>query len=150
AQRRGGPMTDPSALPPPPASPGPRRRLAVGAALLLAYGALAALYLRPLWRIGSDHLLGHTDDPVFNLYVLKWGVHQLRLGLPEFLDANIFYPARGATAFSDHLLGPALQLLLLLALHGVPNPIAGYNLLLASSFVLSGAATCWVLWRSGR
>lgn len=57
---------------------------------------------------------------------------------------------RGTLAFSDHLLGPASQLLVLLDLRLVPNAIAGYNLLLASSFVLSGATTCWVLRQGGR
>jgi hypothetical protein len=77
-------------------------------------------------------------------------VHQLRLGLPDLWDANFFYPVRGALTFSDHLIGPAAQLLLLADLRLVPHAIAGYNLLAASSFVLAGAATSWVLRQSGR
>jgi hypothetical protein len=70
--------------------------------------------------------------------------------MPDFWNANFYYPVQGALAFSDHLLGPALQLLLLLDLRLVPNSVAGYNVLLVSSFVLSGATTSWVLHRGGR
>lgn len=124
--------------------------LLAAAALLLLYAVPTCVFLQPLWNRFGDHLVGHGGDPVFNLYVLKWSARQLRLGLPDLWDANFFYPLRGALALSDHLLGPALQLLLLRQLRLVPNAIAGYNLLLASSFVLSGAATAWVLRRSGR
>jgi hypothetical protein len=126
------------------------RVVLAGAAVLLLYGIAALLYLHALWPRFGHLLAGRTADPVFNLYVLKWGVHQLRLGLPDLWNANCFYPVQGALALSDHLLGPALQLLLLLDLRLVPNAIAGYNLLLASSFVLSALTTCWVLRRSGR
>jgi hypothetical protein len=120
------------------------------AGLLAAYTVPALLYLRSLRGAAGERILGRSGDPTFNLYVLKWGVHQLRLGLPDLWDANFFYPARGALAFSDHLIGPAAQLLLLLDLRLVPNAVAGYNLLAASSFVLAGAATAWVLRQSGR
>lgn len=119
-------------------------------ALVLLYAVPAAIYLRPAWASWSRRILGESGDPVFNLYVLKWGVHQLQLGLPDLWDANFFHPARGVLALSDHLIGPAAQLLVLLQLHLVPNAVAGYNLLLASSFALSGAATAWVLRQSGR
>jgi hypothetical protein len=129
---------------------GGARRLFTGAALLLLYAIPAAVYLHPILLSWGGRILGDGADPILNLYVLKWGAHQLRLGLPDLWDANFFYPARGVLAFSDHLIGPALQLLLLLDLHLVPNAVAGYNLLLTSSFVLSGATTCWVLRQSGR
>ncbi|HEY7215599.1 MAG TPA: hypothetical protein VIC28_13295, partial [Thermoanaerobaculia bacterium] len=111
------------------------------------YTALTLVYFWPLPRLWSDHLGPDLGDPLFNLWVLKWGVHQLRLGLPDFWDANIFYPAKGTLAFSDHLLGPAAQLALFLLV--IPNAIAGYNSLFLSSFVASALATCWVLRRCG-
>jgi hypothetical protein len=80
-----------------------------------------------------------------SLYVLKWGVHQIRLGLPDLWNANLFYPTRGALALAEHLLGPAAQLALFETV--IPNAIAGYNFLFLSSFVASALATCWVLRR---
>jgi hypothetical protein len=140
----------------PPAPPGWRRLLPLRLLLLrlLPWLALAALYTLvtliyfwPLPRLFGDHLGPGLGDPLFNLYVLKWGAHQIRLGLPDVWNANIFYPTRGALAFSDHLLGPAAQLLLFLAV--VPNAIAGYNFLFLSSYVASALAVAWVLRRSG-
>ena len=73
---------------------------------------LTLVYLRPLWRVGGDRLPFSQGDPLFNLYVLKWSAHQIRLGLPDLWNANLFYPTRGTLALSDHLLGPAAQLVL--------------------------------------
>jgi hypothetical protein len=116
-------------------------------AVLCLYTALTFVYFWPLPRLWQDHLGPELGDPLFNLYVLKWGVHQIRLGLPDFWNANLFYPTRGALALSDHLLGPAAELALFETV--IPNAIAGYNFLFLSSFVASALATCWVLRRCG-
>jgi hypothetical protein len=118
--------------------------------LLALYCVPTLLFFYPAWTTLTRRLIGDAGDPTFNLYILKWGAHQVRLGLPDFWNANFMYPVRGTLAFSDHLLAPALQLVVLQKLDLVANAIAGYNLLLVSSFVLSGAATCWVLRRGGR
>jgi hypothetical protein len=110
---------------------------------LAAYTAYTLYFLRPIWRLFPDHLTPNARDPLFNLYVLKWGAHQAREGFPAFWDANFFFPVRGALALSDHLLGPAL------VTAAFPNPIAAYNLLLFGSFVASGLATAWVLRAAG-
>jgi hypothetical protein len=117
------------------------------AAVAAAYSLLTLIYLRPIWRVGGDHLAPHLGDPLFNLYVLKWSARQIGLGLPDLWNANFFYPTRGALALSDHLLGPAAQLALFLRV--VPNAIAGYNFLFFTSFVASALAVCWVCRRAG-
>lgn len=123
------------------------RRPLTWAAITGLYTALAALSLRPIWSFGGDHLTNSLSDPLFNLWVLKWGAHQIGLGMPDFWNANIFYPTHGTLAFSDHLLGPAAQLALFLKI--VPNAIAGYNFLLFTTFVGTALATCWVARRAG-
>lgn len=123
------------------------RRLLTGLVGIAIYALLATLYLRPICRVYADHIAPGPGDPVLNLYFLKWGMHQIGLGLPDVWDANFFFPMKGALTLSDHLLGPALQLFLLRPL--VPSAIAGYNLLLWSSFVLTGASTAWVLRQAG-
>ncbi|HEV7504161.1 MAG TPA: hypothetical protein VGS07_04555 [Thermoanaerobaculia bacterium] len=123
------------------------RRVLAWAAITGLYAAIATLSLRPIWRFGGDHLTNSLSDPLFNLWVLKWGAHQVQLGMPDFWNANIFYPTKGALAFSDHLLGPAAQLALFLKI--VPNAIAGYNFLLFTSFVATALATCWVARQGG-
>ncbi|MES1242530.1 MAG: hypothetical protein ABUT39_13030 [Acidobacteriota bacterium] len=116
-------------------------------AATMLYAALALVYLRPVWSVWQDRIAPGTEDSLFNLWVLKWSAHQLRLGLPDLWDANIYWPTRGTLALSDHLLGPALQLVLFEAV--VPNAIAGYNFLFFTSFVLTGLVVCWVMRRSG-
>ncbi|HEY0555846.1 MAG TPA: hypothetical protein VGG20_16445 [Thermoanaerobaculia bacterium] len=122
-------------------------RLLPWLAVALLYTAVTLIYFWPLPRLFGTHLGPDLGDPLFNLWVLKWGVHQIRLGLPDVWDANIFFPTRGALTFSDHLLGPAALLVPFLWI--VPNAIAGYNFLFVSSYIASALAVCWVLRRSG-
>lgn len=125
----------------------PARRALPWLALTALYTALTLVYFWPLPRLWGDHIGPDLVDPLFNLYVLKWGAHQIGLGLPDVWDANIYYPTKGTLAFSDHLLGPAAQLFLFEKI--VPNALAGYNFLFLSSFVASALSVCWVLRRSG-
>jgi hypothetical protein len=117
------------------------------AAAVAAYTLLTLIYLRPIWRVGGDCLPFTHDDPLFNLYVLKWSAHQIRMGLPDLWNANLFYPTPGTLTLSDHLLGPAAQLALFLTI--VPNAIAGYNFLFFTAFVATALAVCWVCRRAG-
>jgi hypothetical protein len=116
-------------------------------AVVSLYTLITLVYLRPIWRVAGDRLAPSLDDPLFVLYVLKWSAHQIRLGLPDLWNANLFYPTRGALALSEHLLGPAAQLVLFLKI--VPNAIAGYNFLFFTSYVASAVAVCWVCRRAG-
>src|SRR5579863_842096 len=125
------------------------RRFCLALGLVTFFCALTALELRTLRWADPILLWGRTGDPVFNLYVLKWSAHQLGLGLPDLWNANFFFPAKGTLAFSDHLLGPALQMLVLGRLGILANSISVYNLLLATSFALSVVVTSWVLRQSG-
>jgi hypothetical protein len=116
-------------------------------AVTVLFTGVTLLYLRPVWRVWESHVPQSLIDPVFNLYVLKWGVRQIHLGLPDVWNANLFHPNPGTLALSDHLLGPAAMLTVLLEV--LPGPIAGYNFLFFTSFVGSALATCWVVRRSG-
>jgi hypothetical protein len=82
-------------------------------------------------------------DPALNCWILGWDASHLTrfLGgnlyvLDGFWDANIFYPATGALAYSEMLLVQAVQALPVYVLTG--NPVLCYNLLFLSTFVLSG------------
>jgi hypothetical protein len=123
------------------------RPVLVWTAVTCLFTAVSLFYFWPLARYWGDHIGPDLGDPLFVLWVLKWGAHQIRLGLPDFWNANIFYPTRGALAFSDHLLGPAAELFLFLKVF--PNAIAGYNFLFVTSFVGSALAVCWMLRKSG-
>jgi hypothetical protein len=124
----------------------------VWTAVTCLFTAVTLLYFWPLPRVWGDHIGPDLGDPLFVLWVLKWGVHQIRLGLPNLWNgsvwnANIFYPTKGTLAFSEHLLGPAAELFLFLKVF--PNAIAGYNFLFVTSYVGSALAVCWVLRKTG-
>jgi hypothetical protein len=114
---------------------------------LVLYVALTLLIFAPAVgdpRAGIGPGLG---DPLFNLYVMKWGAHQISQGLPDLWNAPFFFPARGTLALSDHLVGPAAAFLLLRKA-GLPS-LAAFNLLLLATFALGAWTAYWVLRRSG-
>jgi len=91
-------------------------------------------------------LLGATvgaGDPYLNLWILGWGMqasvsHPASLLTGGVFNANIFYPATGTLAYSDHLL---LQSLLLAPLYAVTHDVVlCYNVLLLASLVASACA----------
>jgi len=117
----------------------------------LAYLALTACFLRPIWRTLRTAIAPDLGDPLFLLYVLKWGVHEARLGTlgrGGFWNAPFYFPLRGVTALSEHMLGPSLLATAWTAVD--PDLVACFNLLLAASFVAGALAVYWVLARSGR
>jgi len=112
---------------------------------LLAYGVAAVLTTWPL-VLYPRALLGATSgpgDPYLNLWILGWDMQTL-LSKPAavfngaIFNANIFYPATGTLAFSDHLL---LQSLLLAPLYAITHDVVlCYNVLLVASLVASALA----------
>jgi hypothetical protein len=113
----------------------------------LGYLALSLFYLRPIGRVFRTHIGPDPADPWFNLTVLEWGIRQMRMGLADFWNLPIFFPARSVTTYSDHLFGPAVLGSLFTAVY--PNAIAFYNLLFLGSFVLCGWSTWYILRRAG-
>jgi hypothetical protein len=114
-----------------------------GAVVAAAYLVVTIAMTWPLARGLTRDVPSDLQDPLFVMWVLSWGAEQLRgiLGgdlarVTSFFDANIFYPAPLALAYSEHLFAQALQILPVYAATG--NPILCYNLLFLSTFVLSG------------
>jgi len=112
---------------------------------LVAYLAAAAVTTWPL-VLHPRALLGAPSgpgDPYLNLWILGWGM-QAVLSNPASLfngtvfNANIFYPATGTLAYSDHLL---LQSVLLAPFYAVTHDVVlCYNVLLLASLVASALA----------
>lgn len=111
--------------------------LGEGVAAFLLFAGLTHLFLRPFHRVWRDHLAPDLGDPLFNLYVLEWVQRQIRLGFPDLVGANFYFPLDNALLLSDHLVGIAFQALALEKL--LPGePVAIYNLLVFLAFPLSG------------
>jgi hypothetical protein len=113
-----------------------RNTRAVGLASL-AYIAVATAFTWPLaMRLnGVPHDPG---DPLLNTWILWWsGTQAVPLTTPWW-NAPMFYPATGALAFSEHLLGLAPIAAPIIAL--THQPLVGYNVALIATFVLSALA----------
>lgn len=91
-------------------------------------------------RLGA---LQGAGDPYLNLWILGWGLHAWTTDPASVLggrvfDANIFFPAEGTLAYSDHFLLQALALSPVYAVSG--NAVLCYNLLVIGSIAASGMA----------
>lgn len=105
------------------------------------YAAAAVVLTWPLARHLTDHLIAHhnpaaTSDSPLNAWILTWALHALTHFPMRLFQANIFYPASDALAFSDTLLGNQVLFAPVYAATG--NPVLGYNVTLLGAFVLNG------------
>ena len=112
---------------------------------LLAYLAAAVVTTWPL-AIHPTSLLGAPSgpgDPFLNLWILGWDMqavigHPISILNGAVFNANIFHPAAGTLAYSDHLL---LQSALLAPLYAITRDVVlCYNVLLIASLVASALA----------
>ena len=82
-------------------------------------------------------------DPYLNLWILgrglqAWTTDPMSVLTGRVFDANIFFPAEGTLAYSDHFLLHALVLSPVYAL--TRDAVLCYNLLLLGSIAASGLA----------
>ncbi len=119
------------------AAPGRARADLASAALLYLAATVAAtwpLATAPFTRLFAPIGAG---DPYLNLWILGWDLgtisrDPLALLTLRIFDANIFFPAAGTLAYSDHLILPALLVWPLWAATG--NLVLCYNTLLFVSW----------------
>jgi hypothetical protein len=111
----------------------------------LGYSLAAVVLTWPLAPRLASHLgaLEATGDPYLELWILGWNFHAMTtdpssLWTGRIFDANIFYPARGTLAYSDHLILQSLALLPLYQATG--DAVVCYNVLLLLSLAASGLA----------
>lgn len=110
------------------------RRLAAFAICLL----LAVAHTWPLALAPGRYSLNHNADAELNAWIMAWVAHQLPRHPTQLFEANIFYPAHDALAFSEPLIVPAL-LGAPLAWSGA-SPVLVYNLILILGFALTAFA----------
>ena len=101
----------------------------------LGYVALTLAYTWPLPRHILHGVAHDAGDPILNAWILWWSTKAVPL-TAAWWNAPIFYPATGALAFSEHLLGEAPIAAPIIALTG--NALFGYNIALLASYVLCG------------
>ena len=106
-------------------------------AAVLAYLAITIAYSWPLPSMMGRGIAHDPYDPALNAWILWWSTQALPL-TAHWWNAPFFFPAPGALAFSEHLLGLApLSAPVIAVTH---NAFAGYNVALLASFVLCGVS----------
>ena len=82
-------------------------------------------------------------DPQLTSWILAWVNHALRTDPRHLFDANVFHPVPNALAFSEHLVGGALQVLPVdLAF---ADPVLDHNALVLLSFLVAGVGMTLLL-----
>jgi hypothetical protein len=113
------------------------------AAALYAVAAVTLTFPLAFSLTSSLGALQGPGDPYLNLWILGWGLRAWTTNpgsviSGDVFNANIFFPAEGTLAYSDHFLLQALALSPFYALTG--NAVLCYNLLLIGSIAASGLA----------
>ena len=111
---------------------------------------LAILHTWPLASAPGTLSRNDNGDAQLNEWIMAWVAHQLPRAPTRLFNANIFYPARDALAFSEPLIVPALL--------GAPlrwlgaSPVLVYNIVLIAGFALTAwaGATLVRAWTSDR
>ena len=104
---------------------------------------LAVLHTWPLALHPGRYSRNDNADTELNEWIMAWVAHQLPRDPLHLFEANIFYPAHDALAFSEPLIVPALM--------GGPlawtgsSPVLVYNIILIAGFALTAFVTCMVI-----
>jgi hypothetical protein len=113
------------------------------APVLLLFAVLAVAMTWPL----ASHLgsaVANMGDPLINTWILDWDWYATFHSPLWLFQANAFYPAKYALAFSENLYGIALFLFPLRAL-GM-SPVAAMNVAMLAGFALCGFAAYLLGW----
>jgi hypothetical protein len=127
---------------------GSRRRHGQHAALVVFYAVVCAIMVAPICNLAHLATASHEGDSRLIIWTLAWDNHAWLDRVPSFFDANIFYPAKEALAYSEHLIGISLLTLPVYAL--TRNPVLSYNLVWLLSFLLCALAAHVLAWRQTR
>jgi hypothetical protein len=124
----------------------PRLRtiLAISAGYLVA----CRIMLAPLCNFAALGTASFGGDTRLLLWTLAWDNHALLDRVPGFFNANIFYPAPNALAYSEHVFGISLFSLPVYAV--TRNPVLAYNVVWILSYFLTALTTHALAWRYTR
>jgi hypothetical protein len=112
-------------------------------AVVAGFALITLVQTWPLAARLSRTLPNDLGDPILNTWILWWNAHTLPL-TQAWWDAPMFYPARGALAFSETLLGLSILASPLQWLGA--SPVAAYNVLFLLSFPLSAFTAYLLAW----
>jgi hypothetical protein len=114
--------------------------------VVCAFAAALAAAVAMTWPLaaGLDRLGRATPDGMYSVWNVAWVAHSLSSDPMRLFDANIFYPSRGALAYSEANLGAGIL--------GIPGWVLTRNAYVAHNTALLFAlaialVTAWLLAR---
>jgi hypothetical protein len=111
----------------------------------LACTLLAIVHTWPLVTAPGTLSRNDNGDAQLNEWIMSWVAHQLPRSPAELFQANIFYPAPDALAFSEPLIVPALLGAPVAWLGG--SPVLVNNLMVMAGFALTALAGYALIYR---
>jgi hypothetical protein len=125
-----------------------RLRIARAFGLAVVYLLTCRIMLAPIFNFAHPASASYGGDARLVIWLLAWDNHALLDRVPALFDANIFFPARNALAYTEHMFGISLFTLPVYAL--TRNPVLAYNVVWLLSFFLAAVAAHWLSWRCVR
>jgi hypothetical protein len=117
------------------------------ALIVAAYVVVGAVMLAPITSYRHLDTAAFGADTRLNIWALAWVNHAVLDGASLF-NANIFFPASNALAYSEHLLSISVFTLPVYA--ATRNPVLAYNLAWLLSYLSCGLAAHALAWRVTR
>jgi hypothetical protein len=125
-----------------------RLRIARASGVAAVYLLACRIMLAPICNFTSLASASYGGDARLVIWLLAWDNHALLDRAPALFDANIFFPARNALAYSEHMFGISLFTLPLYAL--TRNPVLSYNVVWLLSYFFAAVAAHCLSWRCVR
>ena len=112
----------------------PIQELKKDALVILLFALLSVGMIYPLITHITDHVPSDLGDPLYNVWVMARQFHELKAGLKNFWDGNIFYPHKSTLLYADYLFAEAVMGAPLAAISN--NFIFVHNVLYIFSFFI--------------
>ena len=125
-----------------------RRRIARAFGLAAVYLLTCRIMLAPIFNFAHPASASYAGDARLVVWLLAWDNHAVFDRVPALFDANIFFPAQNALAYTEHMFGISLFTLPVYAL--TRNPVLAYNVVWLLSFLFAAVAAHWLSWRCVR
>ena len=125
-----------------------RLRIARAFGLAAVYLLTCRIMLAPIFNFANPGSASYVGDARLVIWLLAWDNHALLDRVPALFNANIFFPAPNALAYTEHMFGISLFTLPVYAL--TRNPVLAYNVVWLLSFLFAAVAAHWLSWRCVR
>lgn len=114
--------------------------------VVLFFTVLTVLFTYPI-STSPNRYLNELTDSRLATWMMAWNAHAFATGPQKIFKPNVYFPDEATKASSESFLLPSV---IVAPLNWAGYPVLAYNLVLLSSFVLTGVGmTLWVRYMTG-